>query len=113
MSVIYHLAQERDWQAAQAAGAYRGPRSDRGDDFLHFSTAGQVADSAAIHCAGATDLVLLAVDAARLGDSLRWEPSRGGQDFPHLYADLPLDAVLWARPLPLDSSGAHRFPSLD
>ena len=113
MSVIYHLARERDWQAAQAAGAYRGPRSHRGGGFLHFSTAGQVSDSAAIHCAGATDLVLLAVDAARLGDSLRWETSRDGQDFPHLYADLPLDAVLWAQPLPLDSSGVHRFPPLD
>lgn len=113
MSVIYHLARQRDWEAAEPSGAYRGADEDRRDGFLHFSTAAQVAVSAAKHRRGETDLILVAADAARLGDTLRWERSRGGEMFPHLYGDLPIDAVLWARPLPVGADGVHRFPSLD
>ena len=112
MEIIYHLARDRAWQAAGESGIYQGAPEDRSDGFLHFSTADQIVESAARHKAGQTDLVLLAVDASLLGDALRWEASRGGALFPHLYADLPVGAVLWAEPLAIGPDGAHRFPPL-
>jgi len=112
MQIIYHLARERAWQEAGRTGTYQGAPEDRSDGFLHFSTAGQIVESAARHKAGQPDLVLLAVDADLLGAALRWETSRGGALFPHLYGDLPVNAVLWAKPLPLGPDGAHRFPPL-
>ena len=102
-----------EWQAAEAAGAYRGSSQDAADGFIHFSTAAQIVESAARHRAGQDGLVLLAVDARRLGGALRWEASRGGQLFPHLYGPLPLDAVIETRPLPLGADGRHVFPPLD
>jgi len=90
-----------------------GAPDDRSDGFLHFSTADQIVESAARHKAGQSDLVLLAVDAGRLGAALRWETSRGGALFPHLYGDLPVTAVLWAKSLPLGPDGMHQFPPLD
>jgi uncharacterized protein (DUF952 family) len=113
MSVIYHLAREAEWRAAERSGRYDGAADDRRDGFLHFSTAEQVAESAARHRRGEADIVLVAVAADGLGAALRWEPSRGGALFPHLYGTLPLAAVLWAKPLPLGDDGLHRFPSLD
>ncbi len=110
---IYHMCRREEWQAAQAAGAYHGSSQDRGDGFIHFSTAAQVIESAAKHRAGQEGLVLLAVDPARLGAALVWEPSRGGQLFPHLYGALPLDAVIRAEDLPLGPDGKHVFPPLD
>ena len=113
MQIVYHLAREKAWRDAQSEGIYRGMPEDRRDGFLHFSTAAQIVESAARHKQGQADLVLLAVDAAPLADILRWETSRGGALFPHLYGDLPADAVLWAKPLPLGPDGAHVFPPLD
>ena len=113
MSVIYHLARESEWRDAERSGRYGGTADDRRDGFLHFSTAEQVAESAARHRRGETGVLLVAVDADRLGEALRWEPSRGGALFPHLYGALPLDAVQWTAPLPLDADGLHRFPILD
>ncbi len=113
MQIVYHLAREEAWRAAQADGIYRGMPEDRRDGFLHFSTAEQIVESAATHKAGRADLVLLAVDAASLGETLRWETSRGGSLFPHLYGDLGAETVLWAKPLPLDPAGKHIFPPLD
>ncbi len=110
---IYHMCRREEWEAAQAAGSYPGSSQDRADGFIHFSTAAQVVESAAKHRAGQDGLVLLAVDSARLGDALKWEPSRGGQLFPHLYGTLPLDAVLRAEDLPLGQDGRHVFPPLD
>ena len=78
-----------------------------------FSTAEQVAETAARHFAGQSDLVLLAIDAAALGPALRYEPSRGGALFPHLYGKLPLTAVRWVKPLPLGTDGKHVFPELE
>ena len=75
-------------------------------------SAAQVAETAARHFSGATDQVLVAVDGASLGEALKWEPSRGGDLFPHLYAALGLDAVLWIKPLPLGADGRHVFPEL-
>ena len=82
------------------------------DGFIHFSTAGQVAETAAKHFSGQSDLVLVAFDADDLGTELKWEPSRGGDLFPHLYRSLSVSEALWVRELPLDDTGAHVFPDL-
>lgn len=113
MPAIYHLARVSGWRAAARSGVYHGTPEDRADGFLHFSTAEQVAESAARHRRGETDIVLLAVAAETLGDALRWEPSRNGDLFPHLYGALPLASVLWSQPLPLGDDGRHVFPPLD
>jgi uncharacterized protein (DUF952 family) len=109
--IIYHMCRREEWQAAEAAGAYRGSSQDSADGFIHFSTAAQLAASAAKHRAGQRDLVLVAVDAAMLGHSLRWEPARDGALFPHLYGPLPIRAVQWVEPLPLGADGQHVFPA--
>lgn len=113
MSVIYHLAREAGWRDATRSGTYTGTAEDRADGYLHFSTADQVAGSAAKHRRGETGIILVAVDTERLGDALRWERSRGGALFPHLYGALPMASVLWSKPLPLGRDGLHRFPPLD
>jgi uncharacterized protein (DUF952 family) len=110
--LIYHMARAEDWQRHGPDGSYRGSRDDLRDGFIHFSTASHVEESARKHRAGEEGLLLLAVDADRLGPALRWEPSRGGQLFPHLYGPLPPDAVVWAQPLPVGPDGLHRFPPL-
>jgi len=93
------------------SGAYPGSSQDAADGFIHFSTARQVRASAAKHWAGQTGLVLLTVDPGPLGDSLKWEPSRGGDLFPHLYGPLPVSAVISVDPLPLGDDGVHVFPT--
>lgn len=112
MTTIYHMCRAEEWRAAQAQGAYPGSSQDRADGFIHFSTAAQVQVSAAKHRAGQSGLVLLAVDAEALGAALKWEPSRGGDLFPHLYGKLPLAAVRAVHDLPLGPDGAHQFPPL-
>ena len=82
------------------------------DGFIHFSTAEQLAETAAKHFAGQTDLVLVAVDGDTLGALLKWEPSRGGALFPHLYAALPITAVRWSRPLPDETEGRRLMTEL-
>lgn len=109
---IYHLSRRADWRNAKQSGSYAGSAEDTVDGFLHFSTAGQVIESAAKHRSGERDLVLLEVDADALGEALRWEPSRGGQLFPHLYGVLPVTAVVAEFDLPLGSGGLHVFPKL-
>jgi uncharacterized protein (DUF952 family) len=113
MTTIYKICTASEWRAAEQAGVYRGSAVDRRDGFIHFSTAEQAAETAARHFAGQPDLVLIAVDAAALGDRLKWEPSRGGALFPHLYGELLLTAVRRFDPLPLDARGRHRFPPLE
>ncbi len=112
MATIYKICPAPLWQAAVEAGVFRGSEVDLRDGFIHFSTAAQVAETAARHFAGAGDLVLVAVDEARLGPALRYEPSRGGDLFPHLYGPLDPTRVLWVKPLPLAQSGRHVFPDL-
>ena len=112
MSTIYKICPAELWREAQRAGLFRGAPLDLRDGFIHFSTAGQVAETAAKHFAGAADQVLVAIDSALLGGDLKWEPSRGGDLFPHLYGPLSLQAVLWAVPLPLGTDGRHVFPEL-
>ena len=108
--VIYKICRAGEWAEAMAAGEYRGSEHDRRDGFIHFSTAAQMRETAAKHFAGQADLVLVAVDAAVLGGKLAWEPSRGGELFPHLYDVLPTSAALTVTPLPLSPDGQHQFP---
>lgn len=110
MPTIYKISPREAWQQAEAAGLFAGAPVDLADGYIHFSTAAQARETAAKHFAGQADLVLVAVDADALGTALRWEPSRGGQLFPHLYAELPMAAVRWVKPLPLGPDGVHVFP---
>ncbi|WP_420959409.1 DUF952 domain-containing protein [Brucella sp. IR073] len=112
-TTIYKIAPRALWQAAEEAGVFTGAPVDLADGFIHFSTAAQVRETAAKHFAGQSDLLLIAVDAEALGDWLRYEVSRGGDLFPHLYGELPLAAVRWVKPLPLGADGAHQFPRMD
>ena len=109
---IYHICRREEWERAIASGSYAGSSQDAADGFIHFSTAAQVKESAAKHRAGQSGLVLLAVDAAALGDALRWEQARGGQLFPHLYTALPTSVVRRVDSLPLGADGHHAFPPL-
>jgi uncharacterized protein (DUF952 family) len=113
MNLIFKIAGAAEWRAAAAVGIFSGAAVDRADGYIHFSTAAQAADTAAKWFAGRDDLVLAAIDADALGADLRWEPSRGGALFPHLYASLPFSAVRWTRALPLGADGRHIFGNLD
>ena len=101
-----------EWAAAVAAGTYRGSSQDLADGFIHFSTASQIVESARKHRAGHDGLLLVAVDAEKLGTRLKWEKSRGGDLFPHLYGPLDPAESTNVRPLPLDPDGLHVFPEL-
>jgi uncharacterized protein (DUF952 family) len=111
-AIIYKICPETLWREAEATGRFDGASIDLTDGFIHFSTAGQVAETAARHFAGQDGLLLVAVDAAVLGPELKYEASRGGALFPHLYAPLPLAAVKWVKALPLGVDGRHVFPEL-
>ena len=110
-AVIYKIAPEKLWREAMEKGSFSGSPVDVNDGFIHLSTAAQVRETAARHFAGVTDLVLVAITTTGL--DLRWEPSRGGDLFPHLYDELPLGAVQWVKPLPLDANGRHEFPDVE
>ncbi len=109
--LIFHICKRSEWEAAGLAGVYRGSSQDAADGFIHFSTRAQAAASAAKHRKGQGDLVLLTVDPVRVSGILKWEPSRGGQLFPHLYGELPITAVIRVDPLPLGADGMHIFPA--
>jgi uncharacterized protein (DUF952 family) len=111
MSRIYKVCGAGEWAAAEAAGAYEGSADDARDGFIHFSTGRQLAGTLAKHFAGRDDLVLVAAEADALGDALKWEPSRGGALFPHLYGALPTSAALWTKPLNLGGDGRHVIPA--
>lgn len=110
--MIYHMCPQQTWAAAVAAGRYDGTADDRQDGFIHFSTAVQLPQSARRHRAGQAGLVLVGVEAARLGERLRWEPSRGGALFPHLYGPLFPHETAMVVSLPLGPDGTHVFPPL-
>jgi uncharacterized protein (DUF952 family) len=111
--IIYKIVPETLWREAEKNGRFTGAPIDIADGFIHFSTATQAKETAAKHFAGQTDLLLVAIDGARLGDALKYEVSRGGALFPHLYGVLDMSAVLWVRPLPLGTDGVHQFPALE
>ena len=110
---VYKIAPRALWAEALSNGVFKGAPVDLADGFIHFSTAAQVRETAARHFAGQSDLLLIAIDADALGESLRYEVSRGGDRFPHLHADLPTAAARWAKPLPLGAEGHHLFPELE
>ncbi|MEP7116631.1 MAG: DUF952 domain-containing protein [Acidobacteriota bacterium] len=110
--VVYKIVPAATWRQAEAAGVFAGAGVDLSDGYIHFSTAAQVRDTAAKHYAGQHDLVLVAVNADGLGAELRWEPSRGGDLFPHLYQPLRVSLVHRVDPLPLGPDGRHVFADL-
>lgn len=107
--LIFKIFRAEEWAQLQADGTTLGAPIDLQDGFVHFSTAPQAAETAAKHFNGLDGLWLLALEADDLGDALKWEVSRGGDKFPHLYREMRLDEVLWAKPLPL-VDGTHQFP---
>ncbi|MDA4848070.1 DUF952 domain-containing protein [Hoeflea poritis] len=111
--IIYKIVPRTLWRQALENGRFDGAPIDLQDGYIHFSTARQVADTAALHFAGQDDLLLVAVDSADLGAALKYEPSRGGDLFPHLYGPLPVDLARWALPMPLGDDGMHQLPDLD
>ena len=112
MSWVFKILGDDEWRAAQAQGRFLGSRVDVQDGFIHLSSAEQARETAAKWFAGRADLWLVAVDAEDIAANLKWEPSRGGALFPHLYAPLALTSVVWARPLPLAADGRHEFGEL-
>lgn len=107
---IFKIFRAEEFATFETAGESAGAPIDLSDGYIHFSTAEQVRETAAKHFAGEDDLVLLALESDALGAALKWEPSRGGQLFPHLYRTLSRSDILWVQPLPLDQNGSHRFP---
>lgn len=107
--LIFKIFRRPEWDAFRAAGETAGAALDVTDGYIHFSTAAQLAETAAKHFSAESDLVLLALQSDRLAPDLRWETARGGQLFPHLYRRLRRGDVLWDKSLPLGVSG-HIFP---
>lgn len=108
--LIYKIFRAAEWQGFQANGSTKGAPIDLKDGYIHFSTAEQVRETAAKHFSNEANLMLLALDADGLSD-LKWEPSRGGAMFPHLYGVLQIADILWAKPLLLTESG-HDFAGM-
>jgi len=111
-TTIYKILPATLWSEAVASGSFGGSPLDRTAGFIHFSTAEQVRETAAKHFAGVSGLVLIAVDADRLGTALEWAPARGGALFPHLYAPLAVTLASWVTPLPIGDDNLHVFPAL-
>jgi uncharacterized protein (DUF952 family) len=112
MTLIYKIVPQALWRAAEALAEFDGSQVDLDDAFIHLSTGAQVRETAAKHFAGERDLLLVAIDAERLGDGLKWEPSRGGDLFPHLYGKLQLADVVRVDSLWLRDDGTHDFTGL-
>jgi uncharacterized protein (DUF952 family) len=113
VTTIYKICALPEWRAAEREGLYRGSDIDVRDGFIHFSSGAQTVETAEKHFAGQRNLMLIAVDAAALGAALKWEPSRGGALFPHLYGAMSLSVVRWAKPLPDENGGKRQFPELE
>lgn len=111
--LIYKIVPRTLWRQALENGGFDGAPIDLKDGYIHFSTARQVAETAALHFSGQEDLLLVAVDGGDLGAALKYEPSRGGDLFPHLYGPLQVELVRWALPMPLGEDGTHILPDLD
>jgi len=112
-SLVYKIIAAAEWRAAERTGVFCGAAVDQRDGYIHFSTAAQVRETAVRHFAGQADLLLVAFDAVAFGSALKWEPSRGGALFPHLYGALDPRAAHWVKPLPLGPDGTHVFPALN
>ena len=112
MALVFKIVDRAAWNGAQATGSYAGAPVDLADGYIHLSAAHQLRETAAKHFRGRQDQLLVAFEADDLGKELRWEPSRGGDLFPHLYGPLPTAAALWTLPLPLDGEGIPLLPDL-
>ena len=112
MTEIYKILAQTAWNEAQKEGVFQGSADDIRDGFIHFSTKEQLQGTLEKHYKGQKDLILLAIIESDLGENLKWEPSRGGALFPHLYAPLPTSHVLWEKPLELTNDGSHIIPKL-
>ena len=112
MATIYKICPADLWEAVVSAGVFNGMPIDVADGYIHFSTAAQAEETARRHFAGMDGLLLIAFDDAALGSDLRYEPSRGGALFPHLYAPLDPELALWVKALTRGADGAHVFPEM-
>ena len=110
MTTVYKIVAADLWKSAEDRGVFAGAGIDLKDGFIHLSTGLQARRTAQLYFAGQDNLVLVAIDGPSLGEALKYEPSRDGDLFPHLYGPLPLDAVIWEKPLPLGADGLHVFP---
>jgi uncharacterized protein (DUF952 family) len=110
MTTVYKIVAADLWQSAEDSGHFSGAGIDLNDGFIHLSTGPQARRTAQLFFGGQDNLVLVAADGPSLGAALKYEPSRDGDLFPHLYGPLPLTAVLSVRPLPLGANGTHLFP---
>ncbi len=111
MAIIFKICPDLLWREAERSGSFAGAPVDLADGFIHFSAAHQVRETARRHFAATDGLVIVAFDSETLGAALRWEPSRGGDLFPHLYGALPATAALAVTPLALAPDGGHVFPA--
>ena len=109
---IYKILPKALWSEAMTSGVFTGSPLDIADGFIHFSTAAQVHETARRHFAGVTDLLLVAVPVDALGTAVRWEPSRNGDLFPHLYGPLPVTLASWVKPMPAGADGNPIVPEL-
>lgn len=107
--VAFKLVDRAEWEAARTRGAYAGSAVDLADGYIHMSARAQLAETARRHYAGRDDLLLVTVDLTTLGPALKWEASRGGDLFPHLFAPLPVSAAVETRGLSVDADGVMRF----
>ncbi len=109
--MIYKIVTASEWAVAEENGEFAGAAIDLEDGYIHFSNAAQVKETVSKHFAGQLDLLIVTVDPDKLGDELTWEPSRGGDLFPHLYGNLSLDCVETVDDLPVGKNGEHLFPA--
>ncbi len=109
---IYKILPRADWESARAKGVFEGSPVDLADGFIHFSTAAQAQETARRHFAGQAGLVVLAIEAEALGEDLKWEPSRRGDLFPHLYGRLDVTKVSAVTEAPLGDDGAPQMGDL-
>jgi uncharacterized protein (DUF952 family) len=109
---LYKVVPRPIWTEAEHAGEFTGSGIDLTDGFIHLSTASQVIETVQKHFAGQQNLLLISIDAGKIAEDLKWEPSRGGALFPHVYGTIPIDAVRATHPLPINSNGEHQFPPL-
>jgi uncharacterized protein (DUF952 family) len=110
-SIVYKIAPRDSWDAGLPGGRYDGSLDDLRDGFIHLSTAAQVRATAEKYFAGQEGLIIAAIDVARLGASLKWEASRGGDMFPHVYGAIESSMVIWTKPLAIAGDGTFDFPA--
>jgi uncharacterized protein (DUF952 family) len=110
LRVLYKIVDASAWAKAEAESVFHGAAIDLNDGYVHLSTGAQAKETARLHFAGAANLVLVAIDEAVVAQDLKWETSRGGQLFPHVYGTIDPAQILWVKALPWDGT-AHVFPA--